>query len=509
MSLSPTPPLEPPLVDPNLPPPPPPPNIPTIIQIATGPSSIPQQPPVSHPSLTSNLPPKSFKDTLVQGSASIEPLLVTYEELVAVSLDLETPSPIAADGSSPPQPKVPKVRIPKSIWERLCASWTNAVIIKLLGKSVNFHALHSRLLKEWRLEHEFEIIDVGLGYYIVKFFSSQDCSMVLTGRPYQMFGHYLAVQPWELGFHPARAKAPKTAIWVKLHGVPIMCFYETICLYLGSKIGKPIKVDPATLLATRGKFARVCLEVDLSQPLPSSVDLDLESLPQSLIPIEFEGLHKICFSYGEFGHTEEHCRYKNPGQSPPVNNPCAKVMIELTQTLKPNFEDNHMVFGPWMVQQRQPKWQQSPRHLVEQATSDTSINPLEIRSNQNHISKTQAQPSTSKIVGNFNSLESKNNRFAMMVEIMEEDAELINSKEVNEPEMAGNSSKSKDFVGPTMPMDFAPTGPPPAFSTTFIKPKPNKRKTKTGAPVPKETKPLMPKPYQPPLILKKQQESSP
>ncbi|GKV15305.1 hypothetical protein SLEP1_g26101 [Rubroshorea leprosula] len=89
-------------MDPNLPPPPPPPNIPTIIQIATGPSSIPQQPPVSHPSLTSNLPPKSFKDTLVQGSASIEPPLVTYEELVAANLDLETPSPMAVDGSSPP-----------------------------------------------------------------------------------------------------------------------------------------------------------------------------------------------------------------------------------------------------------------------------------------------------------------------------------------------------------------------------------------------------------------------
>ncbi|GLT94240.1 hypothetical protein SLE2022_119920 [Rubroshorea leprosula] len=104
--------------------------------------------------------------------------------------------------------------------------WKNAVIIKLLGKSVNFHVRHSRLLKEWRVENEFEIIDVGLGYYIVKFCSPQDCSMVLTGGPYKLFDHYLAVQPWEPGFHPARAKAPKTAVWVKLHGVPIVCFYE-------------------------------------------------------------------------------------------------------------------------------------------------------------------------------------------------------------------------------------------------------------------------------------------
>ncbi|GLT26186.1 hypothetical protein SLA2020_012690 [Shorea laevis] len=174
--------------------------------------------------------------------------------------------------------------------------------------------------------------------------------MVLTKGPYQMFGHYLAVQPWEPGFHPVGAKAPKTTVWVKLHGVLIVCFYEAICLFLSSKIGKPIKVDSVTLLATKGKFARVCVEVDLSQLLPSSVDLDLEGLPQSLIPIEFEGLHKICFSCGEFGHTEEHCRYMNPGQSPLVNNPYAKAMIELTQTLKPNSEGNNMIFGPCMVQ---------------------------------------------------------------------------------------------------------------------------------------------------------------
>ncbi|GLU09453.1 hypothetical protein SLE2022_263150 [Rubroshorea leprosula] len=202
------------------------------------------------------------------------------------------------DGLHLAQAKVPKVRIPKSIWQRLCAPWENSVIIKLLGKSMHFHVLHSRLLKEWKTENDFEIIDVGFGYYIVKFSSPQDYSMILSGGPYKLFDHYLAVQPWELGFNPARAKAPKATVWVKLHGVPIVCFYEVICLYLGSKIAKPIKVDPTTLLATRGKFARVCIEVDLSQQLPSSVDLDLEELPQSLILVEYEGLRKICFHCG-------------------------------------------------------------------------------------------------------------------------------------------------------------------------------------------------------------------
>ncbi|GKU90275.1 hypothetical protein SLEP1_g4285 [Rubroshorea leprosula] len=135
------------------------------------------------------------------------------------------------DLSDPTRAKVPKVKIPKAIWQCLCTPWKNAIIIKLLG------------------------------------------------GPYKFFDHYLAVQPWDPSFHLARAKAPKTTVWVKLHGVPSMCFHEAIVLYLGSKLGKPIKVDSITLLGTREKFACVCVEVDLSQQLPSSVALDLEELP--------------------------------------------------------------------------------------------------------------------------------------------------------------------------------------------------------------------------------------
>ncbi|GKU93401.1 hypothetical protein SLEP1_g6995 [Rubroshorea leprosula] len=486
---------EPPPVNPIPPSPPPPPDLLTTISTPPGPD-LPQPAPTQPE--TSPMPPvKSFKDTLVDGSASIEPPLITYDELVVANLNFESSIPMAEDGTNSPKLKIPKVRIPKSIWQRLCAPWKNAVIIKLLGKSVNFHVLHSRLLKEWRTENEFEVIDVGLGYYIVKFSSLQDCSRVLTGGPYKLFDHYLAVQPWEPGFHPARAKAPKTAVWIKLHGVPIVCYHEAICLYLGSKIGKPIKVDPATLLATRGKFARVCVEVDLSQPLPSSVDLDLEELPQSLIPIEFEGLHKICFHCGEFGHIEEYCRFKNPGKAPPPSNPSSKAMVELTQTLKPNTEDNDMTFGPWMVQQRKPRRQQQLRRPVEQSAGTFPTPP-----------KIQDHHNSTTIIATSGSHESMRNRFEVMAAITEEDTALLNGNMVIEPPLAGISSPIKDPTSHSMPMDIIPTNLPPAPSTAFVKPKPKKKKIKIGGPVLKDPKPVLHKPYQPPPGITKQKEYS-
>ncbi|GLT99258.1 hypothetical protein SLE2022_167060 [Rubroshorea leprosula] len=508
--------------------PPPPTDISTPLSSIPSPANL--VPPSS--SSTQNLSElKSFKDTLIDGNATISQPLVTYEELVAANQTLEPPAPMLEDGDAPTQVKVPKVRIPKEIWQRLCTPWKNAVIIKLLGKSINFHVLHARLLKEWRTNHEFEIIDVGLGYYIVKFSSSQDCSMVLTGGPYKMFDHYLAVQPWEPGFHPARAKAPKTAVWVKLFGVPILCFYEAICMYLGSKIGKPIKVDPTTLLATRGQYARVCVEVDLSQPLPSSVDLDLEDLPQSLILVEYEGLHKICFHCGEFGHKMEFCRFKNPGKPSPVSNPNAKTMVELTQSLKPDPVDNNMVFGPWMVQQKKQRRRSQPHRSAEQLTGgDGSSQPLNT-GNSNSVPSTSA-----KVVGldrrakSSAPTKSRTNRFEVIAEIMEEDSNLHISNKGKDTGMEGSAPQDMTQPLTTSPMDItllpdhtapqdvdakAPVGQPapttinspelalvvakplPAPSTSFIKPKlkNNKKKNKPLGPVSKVAKPLHPKPY--------------
>lgn len=114
--------------------------------------------------------------------------------------------PLAADEMNN---KIPQFWIDDEIHEKLCKPWKNSVIIKLLGKSISFLTLRERLARDWRTEYEYEIIDVGMGYYVVKFKSISDCTSIITGGPYKIFYHYLAVQPWKSNFQPANAKFPK------------------------------------------------------------------------------------------------------------------------------------------------------------------------------------------------------------------------------------------------------------------------------------------------------------
>lgn len=61
---------------------------------------------------------------------------------------------------------------------------------------------------------------------------------------------------------------------------------------MGNQISK-IKVDDTTRVATREKFPRVRVEVDLTKPLKAGYRL--RGRDQC---IQYEGLHDLCFSCG-------------------------------------------------------------------------------------------------------------------------------------------------------------------------------------------------------------------
>ena len=62
---------------------------------------------------------------------------------------------------------------------------------------------------------------------------------------------------------------------------------------LGSKIGKPIKVDDATHTVSSGHYVRICVEVDISKPLLSKF-----KSRRRIRRVEDEGIPMICFECG-------------------------------------------------------------------------------------------------------------------------------------------------------------------------------------------------------------------
>ncbi|KAK3184852.1 hypothetical protein Dsin_032138 [Dipteronia sinensis] len=100
-------------------------------------------------------------------------------------------------------------------------------------------------------------------------------------------------------------------------------------------LGTMCKVDPITETQARGRYARICVEIDISKPLLGSLTID-----DRTVRVEYESLGLICFKCGRYGHSKDSCREGVVEQK--VEDPSESDGI--TQDEK---EKN--LFGPWML----------------------------------------------------------------------------------------------------------------------------------------------------------------
>ncbi|KAL4307105.1 hypothetical protein AHAS_Ahas16G0245000 [Arachis hypogaea] len=69
-----------------------------------------------------------------------------------------------------------------------------------------------------------------------------------------------------------------------------------------------LKIDRVTSVHSRERFARICVELDLSKKLVPRI-----SVLEKILNVEYEGLHIICFTYGKYGHRSDQCSETHDG----------------------------------------------------------------------------------------------------------------------------------------------------------------------------------------------------
>lgn len=229
-----------------------------------------------------------------------------------------------------------KVRIDISVdeWKGLWRPWRRALVIKLLGRTVSYRLLSQRLSDMWASNNRLEMIDLEDGYYVVRFYSKEDYEYALENGPWVIQGHYLTVNKFHPGFFPSAAMPSSTLVWVRIPRLPLELFNENFLMRLGNKLGKAVKVDHNTMLSARGKYARVCIEIDLQKPLVPAIIMNDHELI-----VEYENLHQICFTCGRYGHRAEECAILSANTITEVEK-CAAA---------PTVVNSGEPFGPWML----------------------------------------------------------------------------------------------------------------------------------------------------------------
>ncbi|KAK9939900.1 hypothetical protein M0R45_016580 [Rubus argutus] len=175
------------------------------------------------------------------------------------------------------------------------------------------------------------------------------------------------------------------AVWVRVLGLPVEYFKDSTLTTIGKLLGSVVKVDKLTLAQSRGKFGRLCVEIDLLKPLVPY--MEVEDTAYSII---YEGISMICFNCGCYGHTKANCTIPITSSSASTNsmnekdstgpdNDNTNMIItndSVMETPAPDTSnksnDTHMQsleagHGPWMLmsyKNKKPSSSKSPNNAA-------------------------------------------------------------------------------------------------------------------------------------------------
>ncbi|XP_062118254.1 uncharacterized protein LOC133831861 [Humulus lupulus] len=147
------------------------------------------------------------------------------------------------------------------------------------------------------------------GFTLVNFRDEVTRNLVLEAGVLHFDRKPMIVKPWSTDLDIMKA-VKSVPVWIRLPGLGLQ-YWGTKCLSaIMSTIGVPILVDKVTKDRSMMQFARVLVEIELSEDLPKSVQFHNEKGQLIEQFLEFEWLPTQCRGCKVYGHTERMCNKK-------------------------------------------------------------------------------------------------------------------------------------------------------------------------------------------------------
>lgn len=169
--------------------------------------------------------------------------------------------------------------------------------------------------------------------------------------PWFISNRSLKIRIWKPHFNPEKASLSAVAMWIRMPKLPMEFYNPTVIKKAANKIGLLLRLDNLTALGLRTNFARICIQVDFTKPLPSFIWIG--GWKQQ---IQYEGVGSLCFNCDKVGHRKEYCtnsdgvpvEQNGENQSSDTSTDIDESIIrEPNPTANQNKElEKH---GPWML----------------------------------------------------------------------------------------------------------------------------------------------------------------
>ncbi|XP_050368905.1 uncharacterized protein LOC126787003 [Argentina anserina] len=201
------------------------------------------------------------------------------------------------------------------------------------------YVLKGLLADLWKPSVSWRLVPLGKGYFDIHFGTEHDLRRV-WGWYMHSARWSLSIIAWKPDFVPGDV-LPQTHVqlWVMMYGLSQDYWHPRHLMEIARGLGTPLQLDKATKEHEFGYYARVLVDVDLANELPSSLMVEREA---HCFPIEIV-CENMCSYCGMVGHMTDRCRQLQDDPKPchsekPISKPKLRDIDE-GRTIEDNGSD--------------------------------------------------------------------------------------------------------------------------------------------------------------------------
>lgn len=130
--------------------------------------------------------------------------------------------------------------------QELCnlrSPWKKSLIIQAVGYKKLIRDIKFRLQRIWKTKETLEVIDLGQGFYIVRFSVPEEYILALGRGPWFIFKYHLDITQWRPNFKKEFHKKENFFIWIQLAELLVEYFNSEPVFKLAREIGRHVKMD--------------------------------------------------------------------------------------------------------------------------------------------------------------------------------------------------------------------------------------------------------------------------
>ncbi|XP_070026484.1 uncharacterized protein [Nicotiana sylvestris] len=191
--------------------------------------------------------------------------------------------------------------------------WQCALIGYVFGGTPKFKEMFQFVYGVWHFVNTPRVFLHDDGYYIFQFESEEDKVCIIQNGPYTFRNRPMILKQWSPEFQLHKKAMRILPIWVCFPGLPLLYWSEENLGRIASFLGKPMCTDVLTAKGEKISYARVLIEMDITQILPESINVEVPYGGIWSQKIEYEWKPTLFQECMQVGHQKENCPKQKQG----------------------------------------------------------------------------------------------------------------------------------------------------------------------------------------------------